>query len=223
MSLFTNVTLRRASGALLAVPFLVATAFVGGTPAPSATEIVATHYSSMGPMSLGGVSISNFGVVDGHIFRGAQPSGSDYADLARVGVKTVIDLREDARSDSRAMAEAAGLKYVNIPLIDKQTPTDEEAAEFVKAVDDPANGVVYVHCAGGRHRTGSMVAVYRMVHDGWTIDQAYDEMLKFDFYTSGHHEGFKTYVEDYYRRMKADPKSVPVAFAAPATSDVAAR
>ena len=205
----------RGLSALLALPLLIATAYAGGSTAVSPNEIVATHYSSMGPLELSGVKISNFGVVDGRIFRGAQPKGQDYASLKAIGVTTIIDLREDARSSSRAEAEAAGLKYVNIPLVDKQTPTDANAAAFVKAVDDPANGVVYVHCAGGRHRTGSMIAVYRMTRDGWTLDQAYDEMLKYDFYTGGGHGGFKTYVEDYYKRMKADPASVPVAATAP--------
>jgi hypothetical protein len=63
-----------------------------------------------------------------------------------------------------------------------------------------------------------MIAVYRMAKDGWTIDQAYDEMLKYDFYTGGGHEGYKTYVEDYYRRMTGDPSSVPVAYTASASS-----
>src|SRR6185369_5904851 len=134
----------------------VATAsFAGSSVAPSASAIIASHRSSMGPLRLSGISISNFGVVDGRIFRGAQPSGSDYSDLKAIGVDTIIDLREDARKVSRTSAEAAGLKYINVPVVDKQTPTDENAAAFLKAVTDPANGGVYVHCAGGRHRTGS--------------------------------------------------------------------
>jgi protein tyrosine/serine phosphatase len=204
----TNVLRRKSIGrglsALLALPLLIATAYAGGAAAAgSPSEIIATHYSSMGPMDLAGVNISNFGVVDGRIFRGAQPKGRDYAALKAIGVQTIIDLREDARKDSRAEAEAAGLKYVNVPLVDKQTPTEQNAADFLKAVNDPANGVVYVHCAGGRHRTGAMIAVYRMAQDHWTLDQAYKEMLDFDFYTSGGHGGFKTFVEDYANHIPA--------------------
>ena len=201
----------RGLSALLALPLLIATAYAGGASAPAPSEIIATHYSSMGPLKLSGVKISNFGVVDGRIFRGAQPKGQDFADLKAVGVQTIIDLREDARQDSRAEAEAAGLKYVNIPLVDKQTPTAENAADFLKAIDDPANGVVYVHCAGGRHRTGSMIAVYRMTHDGWSLDQAYKEMLDYDFYTSGGHGGFKTFVEDYAKHLPTPATTATVA------------
>jgi protein tyrosine/serine phosphatase len=199
----------RGVSALLAIPVLFATAFASSRAvAPAPAEIIATRYSSMGPMKAAGISISNFGVVDGHLFRGAQPKDDDFAALKALGVDTIIDLRLDAKKDSRQLAEAAGLKYVNIPIDDHGAPTDADAAAFVKAVDDPANGIVYAHCAGGRHRTGSMVAVYRMVKDGWTIDQAYDEMLAYDFYTSNGHGGFKTFVYDFYNRMTAGAATV---------------
>jgi hypothetical protein len=66
------------------------------------------------------------------------------------------------------------------------------------------------------HRTGSIIAIYRRTHDGWTIDQAYKEMLAFDFYTSGGHEGFETYVEGNCSRMISDRSIVPVAYQSPA-------
>jgi tyrosine-protein phosphatase SIW14 len=201
---------------LLSLPLLTATAFAGG-PTPtlgSPTEILANHLSSLHPISMPGVSIANFGVVDGHIYRGEQPGGKDYAALAAIGVKTIIDLRGDAKKSAQHDAEAAGLKYINIPIPGYGMPTDAQAVEFLKDVQDPANGVVYVHCAGGRHRTGSMIAIYRMTNDGWSLEKAYSEMLAYDFYTSGGHEGFKTYVESYYQRMTTDPSSVPVAYRA---------
>jgi protein-tyrosine phosphatase len=184
------------------------TGFAGGGGTPIATspdEILATRFSSNGPILMPGVALDNLGVIDGRIYRGEQPKRQDYVSLAGIGVKTIIDLRADARSTSRAEAEAAGLHYINIPIKDSGTPNDEQAAAFLKAVEDPANGVVYVHCAGGRHRTGSMLAVYRMVHDNWTVDKAYEEMLAYDFYTRNGHKGFKTFVFDFYQRREASP------------------
>ena len=185
---------------------------MGPIPLPG-NSVAPSSVNSMGPITVEGVKIGNFCVVDGSIFRGEQPGRKDYEALARLGVKTVVDLRLEARPTSRELAEAAGLRYVNIPIDDHKQPTDADVTTFMQTLEDPANGVVYVHCAGGRHRTGSMIAVYRMAKDGWTLDQAYDEMLKYDFYTSNGHGGFKTFVEDYYQRMQADPTSVPVAFA----------
>jgi len=203
MNLTPHSAIRTALGALLVLPVLIAGALARpGDPVPAA--VAAPTGNSMGPVAVAGVSIDNFGVVDGRIFRGEQPAKGDYAALAALGVKTVVDLREDARKDSQALAEAAGLRYVNIPMKGTGgTPTDEQAAAFLKVVDDPASGSVYVHCAGGRHRTGSMIAVYRMTHDGWTIEQAYGEMLAYDFYTRNGHTGFKTYVFDFYERFRA--------------------
>jgi protein-tyrosine phosphatase len=172
----------------------------------------ASAANSMGPIDMSGVSIDNFGVVDGHIYRGARPGKSGYGELASIGVTTVIDLRGEAKGSDRQSAEAAGLKYVSIPMQDHGTPTDEEAATFLRAIDKAGSEKVYVHCAGGRHRTGSMIAVYRVAKDGWSLGEAYGEMLKYDFYTRNGHKGYKTYVEDYYRRMTSDPSSVPVAY-----------
>jgi hypothetical protein len=54
-----------------------------------------------------------------------------------------------------------------------------------------------VHCAGGRHRTGVMGAVYRFNHYNWNYDQAYAEMKKYDFYTRWGHGDMKKFVQDY--------------------------
>ena len=149
------------------------------------------------------VSIDNFGQVNDHLYRGAQPKDAQYEELAALGVKTVVDLRGDAKKDSRASAERAGLRYINLPLDDKSYPQADAAARFLEIVNDPANGVVYVHCAGGRHRTGALVAVYRMDVDHWKIDQVYDEMKQYDFYTSGGHGCYKDYVYDHYHALQA--------------------
>jgi protein tyrosine/serine phosphatase len=73
-----------------------------------------------------------------------------------------------------------------------------------------------VHCAGGRHRTGATIAVYRMAKQGWSAEAAYREMKAYDFYTRWGHGGYKTYVFDYYKRMQEAPSSVPAAYTAPA-------
>ena len=67
----------------------------------------------------------------------------------------------------------------------------------MKLVDDPSTGKFYVHCAGGRHRTGVMGAVYRFNHYNWNYDQVYTEMKKYDFYTRWGHGDMKKFVQDY--------------------------
>jgi protein tyrosine/serine phosphatase len=154
------------------------------------------------------VSIDNFGQVNDHIYRGSQPNGNGYRQLASIGVKTILDLREDAEHSAKSDAEHAGLRYINLPLVDKRYPQTDAADKFLEVVNDQANWPVYVHCAGGRHRTGAMIAVYRMSVDHWTVDQAYNEMKQYDFYTSRGHECFKDYVFDFYRTAQSRPASI---------------
>ncbi len=178
--------------------------------------VAPTVHDSYLPIDVPGLTLSNFGVVDGKLFRGDQPKGDEYRQLKALGVKTVIDLRLDSKKNSRELAEAAGLIYVNIPIDDSKRPTDQDVVTFMKVLDE-TDGLAYVHCAGGRHRTGSIIAVYRMTQNGWNVDQAYQEMLNYDFYTRWGHGGFKDFVFEYYERMQADPQSVPVACAVPAS------
>ena len=143
------------------------------------------------------VTIKNFGQMDERFFRGAQPKEDDYGQLASLGIKTVIDLREDPEAYAKREAEAAGLRYVNIPMIAKKYPESSQVDQFMKLVDDPSTGKFFVHCAGGRHRTGAMGAVYRFNHYKWNFDQVYKEMKKYDFYTRWGHGDFKKFVQDY--------------------------
>ena len=153
--------------------------------------------------SFPGINISNFGQMDEQFYRGARPKEKDFQALAALGIHTVIDLTDNSREKEQPAAEAAGLRYVNIPLVDKSYPSAEQVNAFLKVVSDPATGKFYVHCAGGRHRTGIMGAVYRFNHDHWNFDQAYAEMLQYDFYTSNGHGKQKDFIQDYWHQFQA--------------------
>ena len=143
------------------------------------------------------VTIKNFGQMDDRFFRGGQPKEGDYQQLAALGIKTVIDLQDSPTDYEKRDVEALGMKYVNIPMSDSRYPESAKIDEFLKLVDDPATGKFYVHCAGGRHRTGVMGAVYRFNLYNWNYDQVYAEMKKYDFYTRFGHGDMKKFVQDY--------------------------
>jgi len=149
--------------------------------------------------SISSIKIKNFGQMDERFYRGAQPKEGDYKDLAALGIKTVIDLRDDPESYERPMVESLGMKYINIPMETKKYPTAQITETFLKVVSDPGTGKFFVHCAGGRHRTGAMGAVYRYQFYNWNFDQVYKEMKQYDFYTTWGHGAFKDFVEDYGR------------------------
>ena len=149
------------------------------------------------------IKISNFGQMDKNFYRGARPKSEDFRNLAALGIKTVIDLTDNSREREQPAVEAAGMRYVNIPIVDKAYPNAEQVSAFLKVANDPATGKFYVHCAGGRHRTGIMGAVYRFNHDHWNYDQAYAEMKQYDFYTSNGHEKQLDFVQDYWQQFQA--------------------
>jgi tyrosine-protein phosphatase SIW14 len=167
-----------------------------------ASQISAVSQESQSS-ALGTVTIKNFGQMDDRFFRGAQPKENDYQQLAALGIKTVIDLQEEPKGYEKQSVEALGMKYVNIPMSDKDYPPASKIDEFLKLVDDPSTGKFYVHCAGGRHRTGVMGAVYRFNHYNWNYDQVYAEMKKYDFYTRFGHGDMKKFVQDYAANFAA--------------------
>ena len=146
--------------------------------------------------------IKNFGCINEGLYRGAQPKERDYADLAAIGVKTIIDLQRDGKEGEQALVESQGMKFYRIGMSDKNEPSTEQADLFLKLVNDPANQPVFVHCAGGRHRTGAMSAIYRITHDGWSADQAYQEMKHYDFEYGMGHGSLKNYVYAFYAHIE---------------------
>ncbi|RPI52431.1 MAG: hypothetical protein EHM55_16540 [Acidobacteria bacterium] len=181
-----------------AATFLLAVSLVGSLSAQTqthpTTNAVGADWSR--------VDIKNFGRINANYYRGAQPKGRDYANLASLGVKTVIDLQADFEVyNEEQLVRAAGMQFTRIPMTTRVEPTTEQVDQFLKLVNDPAAQPVYVHCKGGRHRTGVMTAVYRMTMDGWNPDQAFREMNDFDFGWDFLHPEFKKYVYAYPRRL----------------------
>lgn len=150
-----------------------------------------------------GSLIDNFGQINHNYYRGAQPNAAEFMELQRLGIRTVIDLQEDGNSREPAWARTAGMQYFNIPLSSTRPATDGQTEHFLKLVNDPQNWPIFVHCAGGRHRTGEMTAIYRITRDSWTADQAYQEMEQYDFYSIGGHGPLKDYVFEYYSKYLA--------------------
>ncbi|HEX6127032.1 MAG TPA: tyrosine-protein phosphatase [Pyrinomonadaceae bacterium] len=147
------------------------------------------------------IKIKNFGQMDTNYFRGGQPKEDQYKDLAALGINTIVDLRNDPEDYEKPSAEALGMKYINIPMDDAEYPSEASINRFLEVINDPANGKMFVHCKGGKHRAGVTGAVYRFTKYGWNYDQAYAEMMKFKFNTSWGRKVMKTFVQDYAAKM----------------------
>ena len=131
-------------------------------------------------------------------YRGAEPGIDGYAQLAAFGIRLVIDLRGyDIDPEDQRRAERAGMKYVHIPMSSRVPPTGAQIAQFLQLVDQPEHQPVYVHCVGGKHRTGVMTAIYRITREGWTAQRAFTEMKSYKYGPTFLHPEFKKFVYDY--------------------------
>jgi protein tyrosine phosphatase (PTP) superfamily phosphohydrolase (DUF442 family) len=123
--------------------------------------------------------LSNFARVSEVLYRGAQPTAEGFRTLKKMGIKTVINLRS-SHSD-RPLLAGTGLQYVHIRAL-AWHPEDEDIAQALRIIRDPAHQPVFVHCQHGADRTGVTIAAYRIVEQGWTTSMASAELPSFHFH-----------------------------------------
>jgi tyrosine-protein phosphatase SIW14 len=150
--------------------------------------------------------VNNFHQVNDHLYRGAQPSDMGFGELAKLGVKTIVDLRESGERSvaEKKTVEAAGMHYLSFPMAGYSVPTVDVMTKLLALFEDAKAGPVFVHCRRGADRTGTVLAVYRMVHDHWENAKALAEAKAFGM--SWTERAMQSYIVHY----KA-PESTPAA------------
>jgi tyrosine-protein phosphatase SIW14 len=123
--------------------------------------------------------LPNFHEVNQDVYRGGQPTDAGFASLAKIGVKTIIDLRKPgSRADhEKAVVESLGMHYESVPLSGLGTPDRGKLVQILRVMNTPAEGPVFVHCRRGADRTGVVLACYRISHDGWDNHRAKKEAV----------------------------------------------
>ncbi len=133
------------------------------------------------------IAFRNFRVVEpGVLYRGGQMT---VPRLERVvathGIRTIVCLRGETDAvdkDEEAWAKANHLNFVRMaPLpwvadANGVIPAEVNARTFQNVMKDPKNHPVLVHCFAGVHRTGIMCAIFRIDFQGWTTNEALNEM-----------------------------------------------
>lgn len=127
------------------------------------------------------VGIDNGYRVTDRLYRCAQPDAAGFAALEKAGVTTVINLR--ANHDDADAAKGTALKLIRVP-VDTWSLDDRQVVAVMRAVRD-AKGPVTIHCQHGADRTGTMIAMYRILYQGWSKDAALAEMTgpRFNYHT----------------------------------------
>ena len=143
--------------------------------------------------------LPNFHRVNERLYRGGQPRADGIQKLAALGINTIINLRagDDRSRREEREAQAAGLRYFNVPFKRLGRPTDEQIKKTLAIINAMENGRVFVHCQHGADRTGSVIAIYRVAHDGWTSKEAKREANRYGM--RFWQRGMKDYISDYYR------------------------
>jgi protein tyrosine/serine phosphatase len=121
--------------------------------------------------------VPNFHQVDEHIYRGAQPRSEGFASLAKIGIRTVIDLRGESWEENAV--RDAGMHYVRLPWGEFRAPTDAQIETVLALLNDSSGWPVFVHCRRGADRTGTAIACYRIAHDHWSNQDALAEAKAF--------------------------------------------
>ena len=185
---------------------LIATLLVSGCQTPSSYErqvprhnVTLAEPSHVWAVRIAKPGLPNFHRVSDDLYRGAQPTAEGFRRLKAMGVKTVIDLR--FFHNDREKIAGTELAYEEIPM-NTWNVEDEDAVRFLILISDRSRAPFFVHCEHGADRTGVMSAVYRIVIQGWTKDEAIVEMTEGGF---GFHGMWQNLVE-YLRNL--DPEKL---------------
>jgi protein tyrosine phosphatase (PTP) superfamily phosphohydrolase (DUF442 family) len=150
--------------------------------------------------------VTNFGRVTDRYFRGGKVTPVGVENLARLGVRTIIDLRDDPNPEEPEACAKLGITYYNFGLNGHATPDDATVDKVLGMIRD-ADAPVYVHCSAGKHRAGTVCALYRMKVQGWSADRAWAEQQEYGFGAREEHPELFAFAYDggYAGHVGADP------------------
>ena len=117
-------------------------------------------------------------VVPGRIYRSGKPDARfiDYLQQ-EYGVERIIALNARKPHAYHRHAQERGMALHFFGWTSKQVPPDEKLRAVLKLLRD-SEVPVLVHCAAGKDRTGYAIASYRILEQGWPLEQALEEMRR---------------------------------------------
>lgn len=140
------------------------------------------------------VTVNNLFQVSPDVYRSGQPSSTEMLELKKLGIQTVINLR--LMHDDRNEVEEAGLTSHWIRLRAGHI-TNKKMIEVLKLINSSPKPVL-VHCWHGSDRTGVVIAMYRMVFQDWTKEQAIAELMQPEY---GYHYNIYANIKKYLQNV----------------------
>jgi tyrosine-protein phosphatase SIW14 len=152
--------------------------------------------------------IPDFGKVSDFLYRGGQPKGDGLEELKRFRIDTIVDLRGELRGlveNERNRAESLGMRFINVPGSGWATPKDKEIAQFFDLILERPRRTIFIHCWLGGDRSGMFIAAYRIAFEGWSPQQAIEEMRAYH-YLQFWHPNMGRWVERFPDRLAQSPE-----------------
>jgi tyrosine-protein phosphatase SIW14 len=152
--------------------------------------------------------VADFGKVNDFLYRGAQPKDDGVEQLKGMGIDTIVDLRGELHGlieKERQHAESLGMRFINLPGSGWATANDEQIAQFFSLIRERPRRKIFIHCWLGGDRSGMFIAAYRIAFQGWSPEQAIQEMRSFH-YLHFWHPNMARWVEAFPDRLAHSPK-----------------
>lgn len=163
-------------------------------------------------------------VDDGKLYRSGclTVDGFEHA-IKTYGIRTIVNLQEEApdpnlrkafldaeREKESELCRRLGvdLEFLEVELLPPGETRDPKTIDqFLEIMNDPSKQPVLLHCRAGLHRTGILVAIYRMQHHGWSSYEALQELRAMGF---GRLKSYvaNEYIRQYVVEFEPRPKSV---------------
>jgi len=162
-------------------------------------------------------------VEPGEFYRSGQMSPEAFERVVRErDIRTVFSIREGTTSSikqtdefEQPFCQATGRKFHRLPQPnwesdDSGTPGGEVVRQFLALLEDPVETPrpILLHCFAGEHRTGAMVAIYRMEYSGWRNDEAIAEMTAVGNLRTTYAKSLLSYLGNYTPQRKTAGDSI---------------
>ena len=137
--------------------------------------------------------LDNLYKVTDSLYRSAQPKAIGIENIEKLGVGTIISLRSKQKDEK--LSPSTNLNLIHIKM--RAWKPEYETAVLLMRILDPNNPnldgkPVLVHCYHGADRTGFTIALYRIVYENWTQEEAIDEMINGGY---GYHKIWKDIIK----------------------------
>jgi len=153
-------------------------------PVPAAAAVRPIQWAE--PIDLAGVS--NLHRISPMLYRSEQPTALGMKNLEKLGIRTVINLRAFNSDDDEVKGTSLRTERVKILT---WSIDDQHVIEVMRMLKKTENGPFLIHCQHGADRTGVMSAMYRVLEQNWTPEDALKELIDGGY---GYHSMWKNIV-----------------------------